>query len=246
MKARRSSSAARRRGVAGFTLFEALVSVALMGLIVASLSVVTGQWLPNWHRGFGRTQSIQSFDVGLQRVVADLEAAEFVTANGLTKLPLFIGDAASVTLVRAAIGPNAPPHLELINLAETRDERGVALARTRAPFTPFSPDRPVALQLRLADPVALIRAPFLVSFAFAGPDRQWRDSWRDAAQLPNAIRVQVRDAATSQILALSTATLLHVDLPAECVGQKSVQQCLAGISAPAAAPPAAKTDGSVK
>ena len=64
-----------QRGVAGFTLFEALVSLALMGLIVASLSAVTGQWLPNWRHGFGRVQSLESLDVGLQRLVDDLEAA---------------------------------------------------------------------------------------------------------------------------------------------------------------------------
>ena len=46
-------------GSAGFTLFEALVSVALMSLIVASLSAVTGQWVPNWHRGFGNVQRFE-------------------------------------------------------------------------------------------------------------------------------------------------------------------------------------------
>ena len=52
----RGLSAKPKPGSAGFTLFEALVSVALMSLIVASLSAVTGQWLPNWHRGFGNVQ----------------------------------------------------------------------------------------------------------------------------------------------------------------------------------------------
>ena len=113
-----------RRGVAGFTLFEALVSVALMGLIVASLSAVTGQWLPNWRHGFGRVQSLESLDVGLQRLVDDLEAAEFVTANSQSKSPLFIGDAASVTLVRAAIGPDVRPHLEVVHLGRLRTIAG--------------------------------------------------------------------------------------------------------------------------
>ena len=76
-----------------------------MGLIVVSLSIVTGQWLPNWHRGFSRVQRLESLDVGLQRVVADLEAAEFVTADSRSTIPLFLGDANSVTFVRAAIAP---------------------------------------------------------------------------------------------------------------------------------------------
>ena len=194
----RGLSAKPKPGSAGFTLFEALVSVALMSLIVASLSAVTGQWVPNWHRGFGNVQRLESFDLGLRRVVADLASAEFVTANGASKTPLFIGDALSVMLVRRAFGPDTTPHLELVNFAETADERGFALVRTRAPFAPLAANVPIATQLHLADPVPLIRAPFRVSFSYAGPDRLWRDTWTDQPRLPSAVRVLVRDAATGK------------------------------------------------
>jgi general secretion pathway protein J len=241
----RPLSAKPNPGSAGFTLFEALVSVALMSLMVASLSAVTGQWLPSWHRGFGNVQRLESFDLGLRRVVADLASAEFVTANGASKTPLFVGDALSVTLVRRAFGPNTSPHLELVNFAETADERGFALVRTRAPFAPLAANVPVATQLHLSDPVALIRAPFRVSFSFAGPDRLWRDSWIEQPRLPSAVRVLVRDAATGKVLWLSTATLLHVDLAAECVAGAGGDQCPAELGAPAnsAAPPPAAAEG---
>jgi general secretion pathway protein J len=239
MSAPRAPSS-RRSAAAGFTLFEALVSVALTALMIMAISVVTGQWLPNWHRGFGRVQRLESLDVGLQRLVEDLEAAEFVTANAASRAPLFFGDAKSVTLVRAAIGPDAAPHLEFVNLAETVDRRGFALVRSRAPYAPLAPDAPLAGQLRLADPVVLVRAPYRISFSFAGPDRLWRNAWRDPAALPTAVRVQVRDAASDQLLALSTAALVHVEIAAECVGQKSARQCMAGIAG-ASVQPAAGT-----
>jgi general secretion pathway protein J len=235
MRARRAASAGRDRE-AGFTLFEALISVALMGMILVSLSAVTGQWLPNWRRGFGQMQRLESLDVGLQRVVDDLEAAEFVTPNNQSKLPLFIGGVDSVTLVRAAIGPDATPHLELVRLAETRGSRGLELVRSRMPFAPLLPNEPVADQLRFADPVALVHDPFRISFAYAGADRAWRETWSESTLLPTAIRIQARDAGTGQILTFSTATLVHVDVPAECIGQKSIKQCLAGVLSPDAAP----------
>ena len=56
MKARAQRRTSKNRRVAGFSLVEALVSVALMSLIVAALSAVTGQWLPNWNRSFVRAQ----------------------------------------------------------------------------------------------------------------------------------------------------------------------------------------------
>jgi general secretion pathway protein J len=228
MKARSRRERPRNQGNAGFTLFEALVSVALMGAIIVSLSAVAGQWLPNWHRGFGLMQRLETLDIGLQRVAADLEAAEFVAPNNASKGPFFVGDEKRVMFVRVSNAPGTAPHLEFVRIAETVDERGFALVRSRAPFKPLDPNRPIDAQLYFADPVVLIRAPFRVSFAFAGADRLWRGSWQDSVLLPAAARIQVRDAPTDKILAVSTATLLHIDVPVECITQKSVQQCIEG------------------
>ena len=231
MKARAQRQMPRSQRVAGFSLVEALVSVALMSAIVAALSAVTGQWVPNWNRGFVRVQRLETVDVGLQRLVSDLEAAEFVTPNVVSKFAIFVGDAKSVTLVRVANAPGAASHLEFVRLAETVDEHGFALVRSHAPFKPLVPNLPLDAQLYFADPVVLVRAPYRVSFAFAGADRLWRDSWRDEVVLPAAVRIQVRNAATDEVLAVSTAALLHADLPAECVTQHSSQKCIDGMRA---------------
>ena len=74
-------------------------------------------------------------------------------------------------------------------------------------------------ELEFTNPIVLVRPPFHVSFAFAGRDRIWQETWHDAAQLPNAVRVTVRNAMTDQILPVSTATLLNVNAPAECVAR---------------------------
>jgi general secretion pathway protein J len=237
MKARGGRNIRRNRRIAGFTLVEALASIALMSTIVVALSAVTGQWMPNWHRGFGRVQGLETLDVGLQRLVSDLEAAEFVTANNAFKTPVFLGNAKSVTFVRSANAPGTAPHLEFVRLAETVDERGFALVRSHARFKPLDPNRPIDGQIYFTDPVVLVRAPFRVSFAFAGEDRLWRDSWRNEAFLPSASRIEVRDAATDQVLAVSTAALMHVDLPAECVSQQS-EECTDRMGGQAAAPAA--------
>jgi general secretion pathway protein J len=202
------------------------------------LGAVAGQWLPNWHRGFGRVQRMELLDLGLQRLVADLQAAQFETPIAAAQTPLFEGSATSVTLVRDAIGPDAASRLEIVRLAETVDERGFALVRARAPFTLLAANPPIDSQLHFEAPVVLIRAPFRVSFSFAGPDRTWRDSWTDNAQLPAAVRILVRDAASDQILSVSTATLLHVNVSSDCVQAKPSPDCPKGMGAPpAVAPP---------
>src|SRR5947209_3661923 len=121
---------------AGFTLIEVLMATALMGAILAALATVTAQWLPNWNRGFARVQRNEQLAAGLERVVGDLAAAEFVSVGRDVIEPLFDDSELSVTLVRSAIGPNARSGLEIVRMAETGSDRGPALVRSKAPFMP--------------------------------------------------------------------------------------------------------------
>jgi general secretion pathway protein J len=215
----------RRRTIAGFTLVEALLATALMGAILAAIATVTAQWLPNWNRGFIRVQGSETLAVGLERIIADLAAAEFVTAGANIRQPVFDGTELSVTFLRTAIGPNTRPGLELVRIMETAGDRGLMTVRTHARFVPMSRDG-VEVQPAPASPVVLIRAPYRVTFSYAGPDRVWRPVWRGEGELPAAIRVQLRDAATDRTLSVSTATLVHANMPADCVLAEVIADCL--------------------
>jgi general secretion pathway protein J len=215
---------ARRRshGEAGFTLLEVLLATLLMTVILGALATVTAQWLPNWNRGIARVQRAERLAIGLDRVLADLSVAEMVTVNADNRHPLFDGSELSVTFVRSAVGPNTRPGLEVIRLIEKADERGLALVRERAPFKPMPSDA----QIRFTDQVVLVRAPFRVSFAYAGPDQAWQPTWRNQMELPTTIRISVRDAGTGQVLAVSSAAIVHVNVPAECARAKNITACL--------------------
>ena len=209
----------RRAALRGFTLIEALVATALMGLVLAALATITAQWLPNWNRGIARVQRAELVSMSLNRLTADLQAAEFIPASRDANQPLFEGTASSVILVRSVIGPTARPGLEIVRIAEVRDEHGTALVRSTMPFAPFDPNTTVAAQLKFANPVVLLRAPYRISFSFAARDGQWRDAWQNQQQLPADVRLTVRDGATQQPLSISTTALVHVELPACMVGQ---------------------------
>jgi general secretion pathway protein J len=125
---------------------------------------------------------------------------------------LFEGDASSVMFVRSAIGPDAYPHLEIVRMAEIKEDRGLAMVRTRARFAPTAPRAP-AQAIAFGDPVTLIRAPFHISFAYAGPDRVWLPSWKGREQLPEAVRISVRDTVANRVLAASTVARVRVTAP---------------------------------
>ena len=210
-----------RETKAGFTLLEALVATALMGLILATLVTITAQWLPNWNRGLVNAQRGEQIALGLDRLSADLEAAQFVPINGETHSPFFDGGNRSVTFVRTVLGPNRLPGLDFIRIAEIVGEQGPVLVRSRAPFVPNG-----SVQPNFTDPVVLLRAPYQLSFSYAGADRVWRHTWQQQIQLPTSIKMIVRDTATQQTLPISTAIRVHVELPATCVSAKSYSECL--------------------
>ena len=211
----------RAFGEAGFTLIEVLVATLLMTVILAALATVTAQWLPNWNRGLNRVQRAERLALGLDRIAADLSVAKMIPVNKDAKLPLFEGSELAVTFLRTAVGPNARPGLEIIRLVEKADSQGLAMVRERAPFAPMPSDG----QIRFADQVVLIRSPLRVTFSYAGPDQVWQPDWRGQMELPNMIRVTVRDSATGQVLAVSRAATVHVNASAECARSKNLTTC---------------------
>ena len=186
--------------------------MALTATIIVALSTVVGQWLPNWRRGFVDLQRADLLGIGLERLVEDLSAAEYVTPSAGGKTILFQGDASSVMFVRSAIGPDAHPHLEIVRLAEIEEDRGLALVRTRARFAPTAPEA-TPKAIAFADPVTLIRAPLRITFSYAGPDRVWLPSWTGRQQLPEAVRISVRDTIANRVLAASTVAHIRVTAP---------------------------------
>jgi general secretion pathway protein J len=215
----------KRSTVAGFTLIEALAATVLMGMILTALASVTSRWLASWDRGFVRAQRGELVSIALDRLVADLGAAEFVTASRSAKVPMFDGTPLTVTLVRTAYGPNARPGLEMVRIAETSDRSGTVLVRSKAPFVPLTAGQTAPNPLSFTDPVALLRAPLRVTFAYAGRDSVFRDTWQGAPLLPTTVRVTVRDAASDRTLSISTAALVHVELPAACARAKDKGDC---------------------
>jgi general secretion pathway protein J len=208
---------------AGFTLIEVLLATLLMTVILGALATVTAQWLPNWNRGITRVQRAERLAIGLERIAADLSVAEMMPINGDARTPLFEGSELSVTFVRTAVGPSARPGLEIVRFIEKADDRGLAMVRERAPFTPM----PADAQIRFADQVVLVRAPFRVTFSYAGPDQVWHRDWRGQKQLPDMIRLAVRDGATGAVLAVSGAAVVHVNAWPQCARSKSASACMA-------------------
>ena len=210
---------------AGFTLVEALAATLLMSFIFGALAILTAQWLPNWDRGLLMLQRTELAANGLDRLTDDLAEAQFISAGTGNDPPFFDGSQLSVIFVRTTLAPNAGLGIEVVRIAETGDDSGPDLVRSTAPLPTGSGDGGDGNHLAFSNPVVVMRAPYRVSFSYAGADRQWRDNWHGETELPRAVRIQVRDNATSTLLAESTSTLVHAELAARCAWATKITDC---------------------
>jgi len=233
----------------GFTLLEALIALALMGIILGALATISSQWLPNWNRGIGRLQRQEHVALALERLSLDLAAAEFIPLSGDGAAPYFEGREQSVTFIRTALSPNAKPALEIVRIAEEPTAGGPLLVRREMPFKPVVSTESLAGPF--SDPVVLLRPPYRLTIAYAaspyatstGADSAqsgevlaraaagavngpvWKPDWHQQAVLPRAIMFSLQEASSRSTLALATATLIHAQLPARCLTAKSLAQC---------------------
>ena len=180
-----------------------------------------------------RVQGNEQVALGLERLGADLAAAEFISSGTDTR-PVFDGTDRSITFVRTALGPNAGPGLDLVRIAEIDTENGPQLLRTRSPFIPNAFGNAMRQQSSY-DPVVLLRMPYRLAFAYAGPSRTWQPTWRSQYQLPAAIKVTLVNTSRRDVPLLTTTIPVHAKLPVECAVAKSPTECLAARSQPARA-----------
>ena len=185
---------------AGFTLLEALASVAVMAAILTGLAMVAGQWLPNWRHGFLALQNADLIGLSLDRIEEDVASAEYARLDGGQGAPLFRGEADAVTFVRQAIGPGATPRLEIVKIGETKTRQGLEVERSRASFAPGAIGA-------FRDATTLLRPPFRLAFAYSGPDGHWDAVWK-GGNLPRAVRLTVQTEGGAVVA--STAFMLKV------------------------------------
>jgi len=210
----------------GFTLLEALVGIALTGLVLAMLGTVTSRWLPTWNLGFARLQRADLVALVAERVAGDIASAEFVSLEPKSQRATFDGTASSIVLVRSSLGPNAVEGLEIIKIEEKEEGAGFALVRSRAPFALLGPTDGGSAGITFADRIPLLRSPIRVSFAFADATREWRDIWRDMPVLPSAVRIVFTDTSRSETPFATMIATLHMNVAAVCTRTPSAYGCV--------------------
>jgi general secretion pathway protein J len=201
---------------AGFTLIETLAVLLLTGLLVSSMTLVSGQWMRSWNRGAANLQRVATLDVAMDRFAEDARSALALPPVDGAPAPVFIGDERSLRFVHPSIDRGAPPGLEVVAYAPDGD--GV-LTRLRAPY-----DASVRVgETALGDAAPLLRKPYGARFAYFGDDGEWVDEWR-GPRPPAAVRATF---SAPGLPAVATVAPVLAPLPAKCVAALGFAQCRA-------------------
>jgi hypothetical protein len=179
-------------GTEGFILVEAIAVLALSGLVLFALLVASGLVARNASAVAVRANEAEVLNTGLSSLERDLAGAQPILAGAADSAMLFQGGPTSVGFVKPAdIGGGQ----SLVWIAASTVEGQSVLMRS---YTPLSPAITGFGSASFGHPVILLSGPWSFRFAYGkagdGP-MQWTDSWGDPKRLPDAVQLQVLDAA---------------------------------------------------
>lgn len=215
----------RSSSIAGFSIIEGLVALALAGLVMAGVSMLVAQWIPAWNRGFHRVQQADLLAVALDRITADIAEARYVTGSTQDTLIFFSGEQDAITFVRPMLDPSQRPGLEVVRIMTGADKGGIRVVRRQGRFTPLPPGALAAQDLRFSSSTPFLRSAARIEFSYADIDGRWRPRWDDPVTLPARVRIILRDPSTGRALGPPTAAVVHTEAPARCAFARSVRLC---------------------
>ena len=223
-----------RPAIRGFTLIEALASLAIVSAVLVATAALIHNVAFNFDRGAGRADNAEHLLLAIERLAGDFGSARPVrqAASGANAAVAFIGGPAQIRFVAAGGVAAGPQGEEVIGLAVEDHDGTSRLIRRRAawlgPQTPFQ-------SLTLQDPVPLIEGRVDIGFAFARVAADgavtWSETWNAQLLLPRWVRLSVRDRASGAELVPGAQFRLHADAPFDCASQGAQASCLTGAKA---------------
>jgi general secretion pathway protein J len=216
---RSSSARSRAEARAGFTLLEALLSLAIAAAILSGIAMVSAQALRNWNHGSGTIAAMEMLTSGLARLGADLSLALPVRPPGSENSKiLFEGEEGKLMFVAATGFGAGNRGVELLTVEVVPDGEGIALVRKRGAIA--------SLATLQTDPVVLLRGRATVRFAYRDDTGARTTVWSGKSKLPASVEVEILGASGTPIFPVAMVFPLPSRIAAECLeGEEESDFC---------------------
>lgn len=182
---RRARTGRGHDGRAGFGLIEAIVALAIAGMVLAAVTELAGRALRSWNRGFDTVAAIERTDVALGRIAADLTAllpVHLATSND--PAVLFAGDERGMAFTAVTPFDARSEGIAVVEIAVEATRDGAVLVRRLR--------RGRDAGLRDGDRVVLLSGRLGLAFAYRDQTGRRVAQWTRPGEVPQGVIVTLR------------------------------------------------------
>lgn len=170
---------------AGFGLIEAIVALAVAGLVLAAITEVAGRTLRSWSSGLGTVAAIERSDVALGRMARDLSGLLPIRlATGDDPTVLFAGDARGMAFMALTPVDRTEDGIAIVEIGIEPSGDGAVLTRRMR--------RARDAGLRDGDRVVLLSGRVDLAFSYRDKAGRRVDRWSRPGEVPKGVVVTLR------------------------------------------------------
>lgn len=167
---------------AGFGLVEAIVALAIAGLVLAAITEIAGRTLRSWNRGLSTVAAVERSDIALGRLAADLAGLLPVPlANADTPEILFAGDEHGMAFTALTPIDRSNDALAVVEIGIEAGRDGAVLTRRLR--------RGRDLGLRDGDRVVLLSGRLDLAFSYRDQKGRRVARWSAPGEVPRGVVV---------------------------------------------------------
>ena len=169
-------------GRAGFGLIEAIVALAIAGLVLAAITEIAGRTLRSWNRGLSTVAAVERSDIALGRLAADLTGLLPVPlANADTPEVLFAGDEHGMAFTALTPLDRSNDGIAVVEIGIEAGRDGAVVTRRLR--------RGRDLGLRDGDRVVLLSGRLDIAFAYRDQRGKRVTRWSTPGEVPRGVVV---------------------------------------------------------
>jgi general secretion pathway protein J len=200
----------RRPEEAGFGLLEAILALAIAGLVLAVITEIAGRTLRSWNAGLGTVAAIERTELGLARLAADLAAlVPMHLATAEDEAVLFTGDERGMSFTALTPIDRTTDGLAVIEIGiETTGDGGVLVRRLR---------RGRDAGLRDGDRVVLISGRVDLAFSYRDRTGQRHTRWTGPGEVPSGVMVTLVGTRRGGGLPVEVFLPIPTAIPISCL-----------------------------
>lgn len=195
---------------AGFGLIEAIVALAIAGLVLAAVTELAGRTLRSWNGGFATVAAVERTDIAIGRLGADLASLlpiSLITADD--PAILFAGDEKAMSFMALTPFDRTGDGIAVVEIAIETAGDGVALVRRLR--------RGRDAGLRDGDRVVLSSGRYDLAFAYRDRAGRRVERWTRPGEVPHGVIVTLKGDRASGGLPAEVLLPIPVDVAISCL-----------------------------